>query len=101
MLLQSIVYHQMEEKSLNRLTAAILKVCRLKKNRLQQLSAHVYGGGGGFIEDISILGEKNCITVSLIGSTCVVFVGRQCFPFLIQLILVGYPIISGNVVSRS
>ena len=63
--------------------AAVLKNVRFK-NRVQQILAHICDRGGGFVEAISFLAEKE--TVSLFHSSALrvfVSVGRQCFRFLI------------------
>ena len=57
---------------------------RLRSNgRVEQISAHISGRAGGFVEAISLLAEKkNCLTVSLASSTCVFFLSESCL-FLI------------------
>ena len=50
------------------------------KYRVQQISAHSCDRGGGFVEAISFLAEKNCLAVSLIGSTCVCFCRKTVLP---------------------
>ena len=66
--LQSIVSFGKKKPS-NKLTASILKDCRLE-NRVQQTSANICDHGEGFVEAILFLGEKNDLTISLIDSTC-------------------------------
>lgn len=69
---------------------------------MQQILAHICDRGGGFVEAISFLAEKE--TVSLFHSSALrvfVSVGRQCFRFLIELVLIGYLIISINAVTRN
>ena len=58
-----------KKKPSNKLTASILKDCRLE-NRVQQTSANICDHGEGFVEAILFLGEKNDLTISLIDSTC-------------------------------
>ena len=81
MLLQSIVYDQMEEKSSNRLTAAILKDYRLKNNGVRQISAYICDSGLGFLEAISFLAEKTASPSHLSALRVFDSVGRQSFLF--------------------
>ena len=47
---------------------------------MQQISAHICDRRGCFVEAISFQDEITCLTVSLIGSTCVCFRRRTVLP---------------------
>ena len=77
--LQSIVYDQMEEKSSNRLTATLLKNCRLESIECSKYQ---------FI----------FVTAAL---RVLILLKDNAFGFLMQLTLIGYLLISGNTLTRN
>ena len=75
-MLQSIVYDQMEEKSIN---GSYTQGLSFEKYRVRQISAYICDGGLGFLEAISFLAQKTASTSHPSALRVFDSVGRRSF----------------------